>query len=269
MSFNNYADTEAAWRLVWDLGFVGVAVIKHMNAAGVAVRPELVEAFTTAWECDPVAAFGGIVAANTEIDAAAAEAISQYFVEVVIAPSFSDEATAILAAKSNLRVLAAPAPGRADLDLRRIEGGMLAQQREPSPLIAGVPWDDAWTVESSRKPTAQERADLAFAWVVAAHTKSNAIVIANNEAAVGVGAGDQSRVGAAERALVKAGDRAAGGVAASDAFFPFRDGIDRLAAGGVTAIIEPGGSVRDLEVIAAADEHDIALVFTKRRYFKH
>jgi len=269
MSFNNYADTEAAWRLVSDLPAVGVAVIKHTNAAGAAVRATLTEAFTAAWAGDPLAAFGGVVATNVEVDAPTAEMITQYFVEVVITPSVSSEAAEVFAAKTNLRVIAAPQPRRDDLELRPVECGMLVQQREPIPLPPDTAWDETWSVVSARKPTSEERADLALAWVVAAHTKSNAIVIASNEAAVGVGAGDQSRVGAAERALVKAGDRSQGGVAASDAFFPFRDGLDVLAAGGVTAVIEPGGSMRDDEVIAAADEHDIALVFSNRRYFKH
>ena len=144
--------------------------------------------------------------------------------------------------------------------------GLLAQQRETLP---DEQWPDDWAVVSARKPSSEEQADLAFAWTVAAHTESNAIVVAAGETAVGVGAGDQSRVGAATRALAKAGERAAGAVAASDAFFPFRDGIDALAAAGITAVIEPGGSMRDDEVIAAADEHGIALVFTNRRYFKH
>ncbi len=269
MSFNNYLDTDAAWRLVNDLGFVGVAVIKHTNAAGAAVREDLSAAFAAAWACDPLAAFGGIVAANVEVDASTAEAITQYFVEVVIAPSVSDDAAAIFAAKANLRVLVAPPPGRGGLEMRHIERGALIQEYPPVPLAVGNRWDDAWETVSARKPTAEEQADLAFAWVVAAHTKSNAIVIAVEEAAVGVGAGDQSRVGAAQRAIDKAGERTNGAVAASDAFFPFRDGIDALAAAGITAIIEPGGSMRDDEVIAAADEHGIGLVFTSRRYFKH
>ncbi len=269
MSFNNYADTEAAWRLVSDLAEPGVAVIKHTNAAGAAVRPTLAEAFTAAWECDPLAAFGGVVAVNTELDAATAELITAFFIEVVIAPAVSDEARALLAGKANLRVIGAPPPGRSDLDLRRLEHGMLAQQRELVPLAEASTWPEDWSIVSARKPTAEEQADLAFAWVVAAHTKSNSIVVAANETAVGVGAGDQSRVGAAQRALAKAAERAAGGVAASDAFFPFRDGLDVLAAAGVTAVIEPGGSMRDDEVIAAADEHGMALVFTNRRYFKH
>ena len=233
------------------------------------MRPTVAEAFTAAWECDPLAAFGGVVALNSELDAATAELITAFFVEVVIAPAISDEARALLAGKANLRVILAPPPGRSDLDLRRLEHGMLAQQREPIPVAAGSTWPDDWSVVSARKPSAEEQADLAFAWVVAAHTKSNSIVVAANETAVGVGAGDQSRVGAAQRALAKAAKRAAGAVAASDAFFPFRDGLDVLAAAGVTAVIEPGGSMRDDEVIAAADEHGMALVFTSRRYFKH
>ena len=233
------------------------------------MRSTTAEAFGAAWECDPLAAFGGVVALNVELDAATAELISEYFVEVVIAPAVSDGARAVLAAKSNLRVIAAPQPGRADLDLRRLELGMLAQQRELAPVSPGAGWPDDWSVVSARKPSAEEQADMVFAWVVAAHTKSNSIVVAANETAIGVGAGDQSRVGAAERALSKAGDRAAGAVAASDAFFPFRDGLDVLAGAGVTAVIEPGGSMRDDELIAAADEHGMALVFTNRRYFKH
>jgi len=269
MSFNNYADAEAAWRLACDLGTPGVAVIKHTNAAGAAVRSTAAEAFVAAWSCDPLAAFGGVIAINVELDAPTAELIAENFVEVIIAPSVADEALAVLAAKPNLRVLAAPAPGRTDLDLRRLEQGMLAQQREPVALAPGSEWPEEWSVVSARKPSSEERADLTFAWTVAAHTKSNAIVVVANEAAVGVGAGDQSRVGAAERALAKAGERAVGAVAASDAFFPFRDGLDALAAAGITAVIEPGGSVRDDEVIAAADDNDMALVFTNRRYFKH
>lgn len=269
MSFNNYADAEAAWRLVWDLAPAAVAVIKHSNAAGAAVRGTLPDAFRAAWEGDPLAAFGGIVAANTGLDESTAEMICEHFVEVVIAPEVSDEAARVLATKPNLRVIVAAPPERADLDLRRLEGGLLAQQREPVPVSPGANWDDTWTVVSARKPTSEEQSDLVFAWVVAAHTKSNAIVVAANEAAVGVGAGDQSRVGAAQRALAKAGPRATGGVAASDAFFPFRDGLDVLAAAGITAVVEPGGSVRDDEVIAAADEHNLALVFTHRRYFRH
>ena len=185
------------------------------------------------------------------------------FVEVVVAPEVEDGAAVVLAAKRNLRVLSAAVPAADDFDFRRIEGGFVVQDRDRR--IGEDPWD----VVSARAPTQEEASGLAFAWKVAAHTKSNAIVVAAAGAAVGVGAGDQSRVGAAERAVAKAGSRAKGAVGASDAFFPFPDGIDVLAAAGVTAVIEPGGSVRDDEVIGAADEHGMALVFTATRHFLH
>jgi phosphoribosylaminoimidazolecarboxamide formyltransferase/IMP cyclohydrolase len=203
------------------------------------------------------------VALNGQLEADTAMEISRYFVEVVIAPSTSDEARAILAHKKNLRVLIAPAPSSHDLDVRTIDDGFLVQGRD-SVQIESEGWDS-----ETRKPTADELRDLEVAWVVAAHAKSNAIVVVNDGAAVGVGAGDQSRVGAAERALVKTGERSAGAVAASDGFFPFRDGVDVLAGAGITAIVEPGGSIRDDEVIAAAKEQDVAIMFTHRRHFRH
>ncbi|HUG31875.1 MAG TPA: bifunctional phosphoribosylaminoimidazolecarboxamide formyltransferase/IMP cyclohydrolase [Acidimicrobiia bacterium] len=262
MSFNNYADTEAAWRLAADLGEGAVVVVKHTNAAGAARSGSMVDSFTAAWDGDSLAAFGGVVAINGELDGTTAAAIADLFVEVVIARTVADGALDGLRNRKNLRVLTAPLPTLAGPDLRRIEGGLLSQERDWIEF-------DGWEVVSEREPTEQEMSSLRFAWVVAAHTKSNAIVIAAGEKAVGVGAGDQSRVGAAERAVVKAGERAQGGVAASDAFFPFRDGIDTLAEAGVTAIVEPGGSVNDQEVIDAADERGLALVFTHRRHFRH
>ena len=264
MSFNNYADTEAAWRLVNDLGGVGAVIVKHMNPCGAAVRGRTADAFGAAWDCDPLSAFGGIVALNRTLDEETAAAIAGLFVEVVIAPEVAPGALDILGAKPNLRVLSAPVPHGRDLDVRRVEDGLLAQAREPVAADA-----TAWDVASRRAPTPAECADLEFAWVVAAHTKSNAVVVALDRAAVGVGAGDQSRVGAAERAVARAGDRASGAVAASDAFFPFRDGLDTLIDAGVTAVAEPGGSRNDAEVIAAADERGIALLFTGRRHFRH
>jgi phosphoribosylaminoimidazolecarboxamide formyltransferase / IMP cyclohydrolase len=268
MSFNNYADTEAAWRLAADLDRPAAVVVKHTNACGCAERSTLAAAFEAAWEGDPVAAFGGVVAVNAPLEAATAAALADRFIEVVIAPSMDEEAAAVLAEKQNLRVLAAPFPGSGDLDVRRIEGGYLVQERDRVALDGdGLP--DGWSVAGKRKPTDDELAGLRFAWTVAAHTKSNAIVIARDRAAVGVGAGDQSRVGAAERAIVKAGDRARGAVAASDGFFPFPDGVEVLADAGVTAVVEPGGSLRDGAVIAAADERDVAIVFTGRRHFLH
>ena len=262
MSFNNYADTEAAWRLANDLTGPAVVVVKHTNPAGAAMGSSVVEAFEKAWDGDPLAAFGGVVAINGPLDAATASLVSDRFVEVVIAGDAESEALRALAPKKALRVLTAPPPSSEGPDYRRIESGFLTQSRDSADI-------GDWDVVSSRVPDAAEMADLEFAWKVAAHVKSNAIVIATDGAAVGVGAGDQSRVGAAERAIVKAGARAVGAVAASDAFFPFRDGIDTLAKAGVRAVVEPGGSMRDDEVIEAANEHDIALVFTGRRHFRH
>ncbi len=265
MSFNNHLDTEAAWRLVNDLPVQPTAVIvKHANPCGVATAEDLPTAFTRAWECDPLSAFGGVVALNRPLDAETARQISEVgFVEVVIAPEVGEDAAAVLASKKNLRLIAAALPDPDDLDYRRIERGFVLQQRDAIQATEG------WRVVSDRTPSAAELKDLEFAWTVAAHTKSNAIVIAKDRSAIGVGAGDQSRVGASERAVARAGDRSRGAVAASDAFFPFRDGIDALVQAGVTAIIEPGGSVRDAEVIAAADGHGIALVFTGHRHFRH
>ncbi|MEN8234237.1 MAG: bifunctional phosphoribosylaminoimidazolecarboxamide formyltransferase/IMP cyclohydrolase [Actinomycetota bacterium] len=268
MSFNNYADTEAAWRLAADLAKPGAVIVKHMNACGAAEASDGAAAFRDAWDCDPLSAFGGVIALNTELDEATAEEIAPYFVEVVIAPAVTEVAHEVLARKKNLRILTAPFPGTGDLDIRRIEGGLLVQERDRVDLgDAGLP--DDWTIAGARTPTDQEIEDLRFAWMVAAHTKSNAIVVARDRAAIGVGAGDQSRVGAAQRAIAKAGDRSTGAVAASDAFFPFRDGVDMLAEAGVTAVVEPGGSVRDDEVVAAADDHGMAIVFTHRRHFRH
>jgi phosphoribosylaminoimidazolecarboxamide formyltransferase/IMP cyclohydrolase len=263
MSFNNWADADAAWRLASDLPEGSVAILKHMNACGVATGSSTAEAFAKAWACDPLSAFGGIVAVHGGLDAGTARAISEHFVEVVIASSIDDEATAVLARKKQLRVLIAPEPSSDDLDMRSIDGGFLVQKADTVDAAT-----DTWA-ERTRPPTDREMRDLAMAWVIAAHTKSNAVVLVNDGAAVGVGAGDQSRVGAAERALARAGERARGAVCASDAFFPFRDGPDALAAAGVTAIVEPGGSIRDDEVIEAALEHDMALMFTDERHFRH
>ena len=262
MSFNNHADAEAAWILVADLGPGSVAVVKHTNPAGAARGRSIADGLERAWEGDPLAAFGGVIAINGTIDEETAQGIVSRFVEVVVGGEVSDRARDILASKPNLRVLTAPHPHRAGDDYRRIEGGFLAQERDEISF-------DGWEVVSGRKPSQEETDAMRFAWVVAAHTKSNAIVIAKGEQAVGVGAGDQSRVGAAERAVVKAGERAIGAVASSDGFFPFRDGLDTLAGAGVTAVVEPGGSRNDQEVIDAADEHDVALVFTGRRHFRH
>ena len=263
MSFNNYADADAAWALANALPHPSVVIVKHMNACGAATATTVIESFRRAWESDPMAAFGGVVAVHGNLDRGTAEAISEYFVEIVIASSIDEDAAAILSRKKNLRVLVAPLPSDFDLDLRTIDGGFLIQKSD-----AVVAEPQAWDIKA-RPPTERELADLAFAWVVAGHTKSNAIVLVKDGATVAVGAGDQSRVGAAERALAQAGERAEGSVCASDAFFPFRDGPDTLAAAGVTALVEPGGSVRDDEVIEAANDHDMALMFTGERHFRH
>jgi len=269
MSFNNYLDTEAAWRLVNEFRDPTAVIVKHANPCGVASRRSIQEAYITAWECDPVSAFGGVVAINTTVDTPTARLIVENFVEVVITPSVDDDAAELLASKKNLRVLVAPPPGDGDLDLRRIEHGFVVQHRDQVGLPISGKMPGKWESVGERPLTADMLVDLQFAWAVVAHTKSNAIVIAKDRAAVGIGAGDQSRVGAATRALDQAGDRAYGAVVASDAFFPFRDSIDQLGRAGVIGVVEPGGSMRDEDVVAAADEHRMAIVFTGRRHFKH
>ncbi len=261
MSFNNYVDAEAAWRLA--SGRPGcVVIVKHTNACGAAYGEAIADVFESAWACDPVSAFGGVIAINGTLDEPTARSIAGKFVEVVVFASVDEDAAAVLAGKPGVRLIEAPPPGSDDSDLRRIESGLLIQTRDSI-------GEEQWDVVSERAPTDQEREQLEFAWEVAMHTKSNAIVVVKDRAAVGVGAGDQSRVGAAERALTRAGDRSVGAVAASDAFFPFRDGLDVLAQAGVTAVVEPGGSRNDQELIDAANEQDVALVFTGRRHFRH
>lgn len=262
MSYNNLADAESAWRTVNDLRGHAAVVVKHMNPCGAAESTGIFRAFSEAWECDPLSAFGGVVALRSQLDEETARALADRFVEVVVAPSLAEGTAEILAASPAMRVLEAPPPGSADLDMRRVDGGMLIQERDTIDATA-------WDLAAGPEPDQAMLDDLRFAWAVAAHTRSNAIVVSHGRRAVGVGAGDQSRVGAAERALARAGDRASGGVAASDAFFPFRDGLDVLADAGVTAIVEPGGSRRDDEVMAAANERGISLLFAGRRHFRH
>lgn len=269
MSFNNYLDSEAAWRLVNEFADPTVVIVKHANPCGVASRSSVEEAFATAWECDPVSAFGGVVAVNGTIDEPTARLIVENYVEVVIAQAVSSGGAEIFAGKKNLRILVAQPPTGGDLDLRRIDHGFVAQRRDQLDMPAPGQMPKEWESVGERPLSTDILVDLHFAWIVAAHTKSNAIVVARDRAAVGVGAGDQARVGAARRALDQAGDRARGAVVASDAFFPFRDGIDLLGGAGVIAVAEPGGSMRDEEVVAAADEHKMAIVFTNRRHFRH
>ncbi|MHB8670345.1 MAG: bifunctional phosphoribosylaminoimidazolecarboxamide formyltransferase/IMP cyclohydrolase [Acidimicrobiales bacterium] len=271
LSYLNLYDTEAAWRLVHDLGGdsgqtgePAVAIIKHANPCGVAVASDVVEAYRRAHECDPVSAFGGIVAVNRPVPLALAEALAPVFTEVLVAPGYEDGALEVLSAKKNLRVLEAPPPGHDPLDLRSIDGGLLVQQ------VDRVGGDrSTWRVVTRATPTAEQWSDIELAWRVCAHVKSNAIVLVAGGQAVGIGAGQQNRIDSAEIAARKAAGRAKGGAAASDAYFPFRDGLDACAAAGVGAVVEPGGSIRDEEVIAAADEHGVALVFTGERHFRH
>lgn len=265
MSFNNYVDAEAAWSLVGDFDETACAIIKHTNPAGVSLSPQAAEAYRKALATDPVSAFGGIVAFNCPVDEAAARAVIEIFTEVVIAPDYDAKALEVLRSKKNLRVLRAWPPSRKTrLEYKQISGGMLVQTSDTHRLSAAD-----LKVVSKRQPTADEIRALLFAWTVCKHTKSNAIVYAREGQTVGVGAGQMSRVDSVKLGAMRAQLPTQGTVLASDAFFPFRDGIDEAAKRGITAVIQPGGSMRDAEVIAAADEHHLAMVFTGLRHFKH
>ncbi|HYI46692.1 MAG TPA: bifunctional phosphoribosylaminoimidazolecarboxamide formyltransferase/IMP cyclohydrolase [Actinomycetota bacterium] len=263
LSYNNLLDTDAAWKLVLELDRPSVAIIKHSNPCGVASAPSLSDAYARALDCDRTSAFGGIVALNESCDVGTASAISEVFTEVVIAPDFDEAALEVLSGKKNLRLLKADPSTLPEADLRKVAGGLLMQSPDPRDLA-----EDSKVVTTAQ-PTEEQWADLRFAWVVAKHVKSNAIVLVKDRMAVGVGAGQMSRVESTELAARRAGDRAAGTACASDAFFPFRDGLDAAVAAGAACVIQPGGSVRDEEVIAAADEHGIPMVFTGRRHFRH
>ena len=264
LSYLNVFDTEAAWRLVHRFDDPACVVVKHANPCGVAVADDITEAYVRANACDPVSAFGGIVAANRTVTAEMATALGDVFTEVVIAPDFEPEALAIFSAKKNLRVMSANAASPLPFDMRPVDGGLLVQQPDP---VAGRSAD--WRVVTTAQPTDEQWADLEFAWQVCAAVSSNAIVYAKDLQAYGIGAGQQNRLDSARIAAERAAGRATGGACASDAFFPFRDGLDAAAAAGIASVIQPGGSVRDDEVIAAADEHGIAMVFTGQRHFRH
>ena len=264
MSYLNVFDADAAWRLVNRFDQPAAVVVKHANPCGVATAASIHDAYVRAHHCDPVSAFGGIVALNRTVDAVTASSINEVFTEVVIAPGFDDNALETLRTKKNLRIVRAVAPSPADVELRSVSGGVLAQTSDE---VADDP--STWKVVSNAKPTPAQLAEAAFAWQVCAAVSSNAITIANDFRAVGIGGGQQNRLDAARLACERAGERAIGGVAASDAFFPFRDGLDMLASAGVKVVVEPGGSVRDDEVIAAANEHGIVLLFTGTRHFRH
>ncbi|MGQ0765731.1 MAG: bifunctional phosphoribosylaminoimidazolecarboxamide formyltransferase/IMP cyclohydrolase [Gemmatimonadota bacterium] len=269
LSFNNLLDLEGA--LLATDPFPdqpACAIVKHTTPSGLAVGSTSLEAYNRALACDPVSAFGSVISFTTPVDAPAAEAVSALFVECIVAPEFSDEAVDILGRKKNLRVLEGTARWpRQSLDVRRVRGGVLLQDRPPETL-----GDDLWRVVTRRAPDERERADLLFAWRAVSSVKSNAIVLARDGATIGIGAGQMSRVDASFLAVHKArsaGHATSGAVLGSDAFFPFRDGVDQAAEAGVSAIVQPGGSLRDEEVIAAADERGMAMVFTGQRLFRH
>ena len=265
MSYLNLFDTEAAWRLVHRLGDEPCAVVvKHANPCGAAVGSDIADAYLSAHRCDPVSAFGGVVAVNRPVTPAMAEALSEVFTEVVVAPAYEPDALALLGERKNLRVLEAGPPGWPELDVRGIDGGLLVQTADD--LVAEP---SVWRVVTKREPTGAEWDDLEFAWRVVARVSSNAIVLVKNRCAVGIGAGQQNRRDAGRIAAEKAAGRAIDGACASDAFFPFRDGLDAAADAGVTAVVQPGGSLRDDEVVAAADAHGMAMVFTDERHFRH
>jgi phosphoribosylaminoimidazolecarboxamide formyltransferase/IMP cyclohydrolase len=268
LSYNNIADSDAAWEAVKAFDATACVIVKHANPCGVALGASAEDAYRRAFKTDPTSAFGGIIAFNCAIDQATAEAVSGQFAEVIIAPEITADARAVFAAKQNLRVLVVPM-GRTggQFDFKRVGGGLLVQTADE----ARIAQSDIKVV-TKRVPTEQEMRDLLFAWKVAKYVKSNAIVYCKDEMTVGVGAGQMSRVDSARIAAIKAennGLTVVGSVVASDAFFPFRDGLDVLAKAGATAVIQPGGSVRDAEVIAAADEQNIAMVFTGFRHFRH
>jgi phosphoribosylaminoimidazolecarboxamide formyltransferase / IMP cyclohydrolase len=265
MSFNNYIDADAAWQLVCDFSETACAVIKHTNPAGVGLGQSVSEAYRRALATDPVSAFGGIVAFNKAVDVEAAQEVTKIFTEVVIAPDYDPAALELLKTKKNLRILRMPSvEGAKGIEFKHISGGMLVQTRDTHQLKKAD-----LKVVSSRQPTEEEIEALLFAWTVCKHTKSNAIVYARKNQTVGVGAGQMSRIDSVKIGVMRAQLPVAGSVLASDAFFPFRDGIDEAAKHGITAVIQPGGSVRDDEVIAAANEHGLAMVFTGIRHFKH
>jgi len=267
LSYNNIVDLEAAWNLIREFKNPACCIIKHTNPSGAAIGQSLREAYLKAYETDSASAFGSIIALNGLVDRDTATELAKLFVEAIIAPGYQPEALSIFSSKKNLRVLTAVFGesvrdwGR--YEMKRVTGGILLQEVDDE-LLGGES-----RIVTTRRPTDEEQRDLHFAWKVAKHVKSNAIVLARDGRTVGVGAGQMSRVDSVKLSVQKAHPTAKGTVLASDAFFPFRDGVDEAAKAGVTAIIQPGGSVRDAEVIQAAEEHLIAMIFTGLRHFKH
>lgn len=264
LSYNNIVDMEAAWNMVWEFEEPAACIIKHTNPCGAATGDTISDAYEKAFAADSVSAFGGIVALNRELDEKTAKAMSEVFLEVVMAPSFSQKALALIMAKKNIRLITLEAPSGHGYVLKKVSGGLLVQTEDALKEEEG-----AYEIVTEREPTEEEWKGLRFAWKLVKHVKSNAILISSEDQTLGVGAGQMNRVGAASIALAQAGSKAEGSVMASDAFFPFGDTVELAAAHGITAIIQPGGSLRDEESIAAANKHGIAMVFTKIRHFKH
>ncbi len=266
MSYNNWLDLDGSWQAAQDFDAPTAAIIKHSNPCGLASADTLAAAYESALASDPLSAFGGIVAVNRRLDVATAERMSRLFIEIVAAPSFDEDALALLRRKSNLRIMRGTGAAGRSLSIRSVYGGALVQEQDSS----REDLDPAnWRVVSERQPREEQLADLAFAWRVCRHVKSNAIVYAKGRSTVGVGAGQMSRVDSVMLAGHKAGERSKGAVMASDAFFPFADGIEAAAAHGIAAIVQPGGSIRDEEVIAAVDRLGLVMAFTGTRHFRH
>ncbi|HYP45969.1 MAG TPA: bifunctional phosphoribosylaminoimidazolecarboxamide formyltransferase/IMP cyclohydrolase [Propionibacteriaceae bacterium] len=267
MSYNNYVDADAARRAAGDFDAPAVAIIKHANPCGIAVGADIAEAHRLARAGDPVSAFGGVIAANRPVTVAMAEQIRDVFTEVVLAPGFEDGALEILTTKKSIRLLEVVPASRGGIEMRPVDGGLLVQSRD----VVNAEHDKAasWRLVSGAPVSADELADLEFAWQAVRSVKSNAILLASGGAAVGIGMGQVNRVDSSRLAVERAGDRARGAVAASDAFFPFADGLEILVAAGVTAVVQPGGSVRDDEVIAAAQQAGVSMYFTGARHFYH
>ncbi|MEG0619802.1 MAG: bifunctional phosphoribosylaminoimidazolecarboxamide formyltransferase/IMP cyclohydrolase [Raoultibacter sp.] len=268
LSYNNYLDLDAAWAAVREFDKPACVIVKHLTPCGVCEDDNIVDAYQRAHACDPVSAYGGVIAFNRGINADMVTAIfnNKQFVEAIIAPQFAADALDMYASKPNARLLSTGGvnPAGCEVEYRSVEGGLLCQD---SDAVAEDP--TTFTVATKRQPTAAELEELIFAWKACKSVKSNSILLAKNHASVGVGGGQPNRVNSAQIAVEQAGDAAKGSVAASDAFFPFRDGFDVLAQAGVSAVIQPGGSIRDEEVVAAADEQGVAMVFTGHRHFRH
>ncbi|WP_232717926.1 bifunctional phosphoribosylaminoimidazolecarboxamide formyltransferase/IMP cyclohydrolase [Gordonia metallireducens] len=267
MSYNNYTDADAAWRAAYDFEAPAVAIIKHANPCGIAVGADIADAHRKAHACDPVSAYGGVIAANREITVEMAEQVAEIFTEVIVAPGFADGALSVLTRKKNIRVLIATPPSATGVETKPVSGGLLIQQRDVIDAEGDNP--ENWNLVAGPPADAQTLADLEFAWRACRSVKSNAILLASDGASVGVGMGQVNRVDSAHLAVQRAGDRAAGSVGASDAFFPFPDGLQVLLSAGVKAVVQPGGSIRDNEVIEAANEAGVTLYLTGARHFAH